>query len=133
MFWRILIIKKKTGLCFLDIRKCFDTIDHGILLNKLMTYGIHGNEYSWFKSYLQQRSQVVSHNNKLSGVKHMNIGVPQGTILGPILFLLFVNDLSNSVEKCQINIFADDVVIYCGHNSIEQLQNNLQYDMNNVF
>jgi hypothetical protein len=125
--------KEKTALCFLDIRKCFDTIDHTILLNKLSKYGICKNEYKWFESYLKSRSQIVSHNNSMSGLRNVNIGVPQGTILGPILFLLFVNDLSNSVEKCQINIFADDVVIYCAHESIEQLEYNLQYDMNNVF
>ena len=121
------------GMCFLDIRKCFDSINHDILISKLHKYGISKNELKWFKSYLQGRTQVVCHNNKVSDVKEVNIGVPQGTILGPILFLIYVNDLTKAVTNhAQINIFADDVVIYSNHSSIEQLQMNLQDTMTNV-
>ena len=104
-----------TGMCFLDIRKCFDTINHEILLHKLTKYGILESELKWFTSYLTSRSQVVSHNGSISAEKFINIGVPQGTILAPILFLLYVNDISNVVTDAQINIFADDVVIYSSH------------------
>jgi hypothetical protein len=125
--------KEITGMCFLDIRKCFDTINHDILLTKMSKYGILDSELKWFKSYLQQRSQVVVHNGATSDKRFVNIGVPQGTILGPILFLLYVNDLSNVVKNAQINIFADDVVVYASHTDFETLKLSLQNTMNDVF
>jgi hypothetical protein len=126
--------KEKTGMCFLDIRKCFDSIDHDILIAKLEKYGILNKELNWFRSYLKCRSQVVCHNGVLSDSKQLNIGVPQGTILGPILFLIYVNDLPNAVtNNAQINIFADDVVVYSNHDSLKTLNENLQNTMNNVF
>jgi hypothetical protein len=124
--------KEKTGLCFLDIRKCFDTIDHNILIYKLNKYGIQGTALSWFKSYLTNRSQVVTINNTVSSTKPINIGVPQGTILGPILFLIFVNDISNHVLNSSINIYADDVVLYYSHNDITLLRDSLQNSLNSV-
>jgi hypothetical protein len=125
--------KEKTMLCFLDIKKCFDTIDHTILLYKLEQYGITGTELEWFRSYLHNRSQVVILNNTISKKKFMNIGVPQGTILGPILFLLYVNDLSNVVRNASINIYADDVAIYSSHSDLNILQNSMQNILNDVF
>ena len=122
-----------TGLCFLDIKKCFDSIDHNILLTKLQRYGIKGNELSWFRSYLHNRSQIVINNGKKSDKCFVNIGVPQGTILGPVLFLLYVNDLSNSVINANINIYADDVVIYCSSESLPDLSINLQNNINSVY
>ena len=124
--------KEKTALCFLDIKKCFDTIDHNILLYKLQKYGIRNYELLWFKSYLVNRSQKVFHNGAESQKRSINIGVPQGTILGPILFLLYVNDLSNVVSNAQINIYADDVVIYSSNKCINQLQQSMQTTMTAV-
>jgi len=74
-----------TGVCFLDIRKCFDTIDHNVLLWKMERYGIRGRELEWFKNYLSGRSQVVKHKT-LSEAKFLNVGIPQGSVLGPNLF-----------------------------------------------
>jgi hypothetical protein len=125
--------KEKTALCFIDIRKCFDTINHRILLQKLHKYGIRNNELKWFTSYLKDRSQVVCKNNTLSDLRNINIGVPQGTILGPILFLLYVNDLSNAVISSNINVFADDVVIYSSSNCMTELQVNLQCTLDAVY
>jgi hypothetical protein len=122
-----------TGMCFLDIKKCFDTIDHTILLSKLRTYGITENENSWFQSYLTNRSQIVTLKGKVSSSCNIDIGVPQGTVLGPILFLLYVNDLSNVLSKAEVNVYADDVVIYCSDNDVPSLQHKLQGEVDNVF
>jgi exonuclease III len=124
--------KEITGMCFLDIRKCFDTIDHEILLLKMSKYGILDSELNWFHSYLKERSQVVAHNG-ISDKRFVNIGVPQGTVLGPILFLMYVNDLSNVIKNAQINIFADDVVVYTSDANFENLKLKLQNTMNDVF
>ena len=121
-----------TGLCLLDIRKCFDTIDHVILLQKMHNYGIRDCEFKWFESYLYNRNQMLCYDGKTSNAQTITIGVPQGTVLGPILFLLFVNDLSNVVKDTSINVYADDVVIYASHADIDQVRTHLQAAINEV-
>ena len=99
-----------TGAIFLDLKKAFDTVNHEILIDKLCNYGIKGNELSWFKSYLSNRSQVVNINSNLSEPKNINIGVPQGSILGPLLFIIFVNCLPGAVN-CKTIMYADDTTL----------------------
>ena len=84
-----------TGVCQLDIRKGFDSVNHEILLHKLEKYFVLDVSLSWFQSYLSSRSQIVKVNGKISNVCTVNIGVPQGTILGPVLFVIYVNDFDN--------------------------------------
>ena len=115
-----------TGLCLLDIRKCFDTINHVMLLQKMHKYGIRDCELKWFESYLSNINQMVCYDSKTSNAQTITIGVPQGTVLGSILFLLYVNDLSNVVEGASINAYADDVVIYASHADIDQVRTHLQ-------
>ena len=114
------------GVCFLDIQKCFDSISHELLLAKLRCYGVLGKELQWFESYLSERKQKVRCNGKLSTENLVNIGVPQGSILGPILFLLYANDLVNHVGLGICNCFADDTIIYVVGNSISEVKLKLQ-------
>ena len=106
---------------FLDLSKAFDTIDHDILQSKLFHYGIRGVPYDWFKSYLTNRQQQVMCQNILSNVKYINFGVPQGSILGPLLFLIHVNDFPQCITKGKIIMFAVDTNLFftekC-HNSV---------------
>ena len=87
---------KFTTLLLIDLRKAFDTVSHQILLQKLPHYGIRDPAYCLMESYLSNRQQFVSINNSASSLKFISIGVPQGFILGPLLFLIYVNDLTNA-------------------------------------
>ena len=121
-----------TAMCFIDLRKCFDTIDHEILLKKLSMYGISGATFSWFENYLKGRKQCVKLDGAMSTFLDIVIGIPQGSILGPILFLLFINDLPNCISGSQCNLFADDTVIYAQSNSPLTAQTILQEDIHNI-
>ena len=120
-----------TGICFLDLSKCFDSINHTILLHKLTKYGVVGDAHNWFKNYLHNRSQYVCLNGTKSEESQIKIGVPQGSVLGPILFLLYVNDLSHEIKHSACNFYADDSMLYysdCDHEVVnEKLQNDLQH------
>ncbi len=97
-----------TWVVFIDLCKGFDIVDINILLLKLTRYGISGSKRKWFKSYLTGHTQSVSVDGQLSDPLPVTIGVPQGSILGPLLFLLFLNDLPSVTESCSVSLFADD-------------------------
>lgn len=105
---------------FCDLRKAFDTVNHGKLLKKLQKYGIKGLAFSWFKSYLTDRKQFVHINNLNSPLLEITIGVPQGSILGPILFLLYINDLPDA-SLLKALLFADDTTLLAAHEDLEEL------------
>ena len=93
---------------FLDLSKAFDTLDHTILLNKLHHYGIRGVYLKWFSSYLNDRIQHVTYNGKKSHSQKITTGVPQGSVLGPLLFLIYINDISEASKHFHAIMFADD-------------------------
>ena len=97
---------------FLDLQKAFDTVNHDILLMKLEHYGIRGISLEWFKSYLPDRKQYVSVNGSNSSFCNVTCGALQGSVLGPLLFLIYINDLPHASSKLAFNLFADDTNIY---------------------
>ena len=121
-----------TAICFLDIQKCFDTIDHDVLKSKLKMYGIMENELKWFTSYMTNRKQLVICNGKSSREYNITIGVPQGSILGPALFLLYVNDITQHVRHGSCNLFADDSIIYTTGETVKEVTELLQANLNDV-
>ena len=117
------------GCLIIDFRKAFALVDHDILLKKLKLYNCHEYGLKWFDSYLTNRSQMVSINNAMSDSEPVHYGVPQGSILGPLMFLLFINDLplvlKNSVTAT--DLYADDTTVYDLQSDIETLEANLAF------
>ena len=131
--WYLNIDKGKyTGLIFIDLKKAFDTVDHKILLKKLKMYGVTGLEHDWLTSYLDNRKQFCRVDGTSSGVRGINCGVPQGSCLGPLLFLIYINDLPFSLQKCHVSMYADDTAISLSSKSIDDLQNDLNLDLLNL-
>ena len=114
---------------FLDFSKVFDTVDHDILLQKLSMYGIRGNALSWFQSYLDNRKQFVSYNGAKSDIKTVKCGVPQGSILGPLLFLLYINDLADICSQSFPILFADDTNLFNHSKDLSSLQMSLNKEL----
>ena len=119
------------GVAFFDLSKCFDTINHDRLIRKLKLYGITGTPLRWFMDYLSNRTQAVFVNGILSDLLNVIMGVPQGSNLGPILFLLFVNDFPDCLKCTTCNLFADDTAIYCHGSHITDINTTLQTDVLN--
>ena len=97
---------------FVDLKKAFDTVVHTISLRKLELYGIRGKIHEWFSSYINNRSQFVHYNDYNSEGKHITHGVPQGSILGPLLFIIYVNDFSKGTDLLFSILFADDTSVF---------------------
>ena len=103
---------------FLDFTKAFDTVNHVILLEKLYKYGIRGTTHKWFVSYLSKRQQYVSYNTVSSDYNNIHCGVPQGSIIGPLLFLLYINDMVNVSDVLFPILFADDSNVFINGKNI---------------
>uniref|UniRef100_A0A8C6MDJ7 Reverse transcriptase domain-containing protein n=1 Tax=Nothobranchius furzeri TaxID=105023 RepID=A0A8C6MDJ7_NOTFU len=106
---------------FIDLSKAFDVIDHTLLLQKLQRYGIRGTAYAWVASYLSERDQFVHINNVDSRKEFITHGVPQGSILGPKLFIMYINDVCAVLDKVNCLLYADDTSLYCSGDDLNKL------------
>jgi len=118
-----------TGMLLIDLRKAFNTVNHQILLNKLKTFGMNASSVSWFSSYLADRGQSVFLNGTFSDQMNVSCGVPQGSILGPLLFLVYMNDMPSSV-KCKLFLYADDSALMVS--GVIIIQNNLSAELESL-
>ena len=114
---------------FLDFAKAFDTVDHSILLIKLWEYGFRGTPHSWFTSYLSDRYQYVSVGSSESSKKLIIHGIPQGSTLGQLLFLLYTNDITNSSKKLSFRLFAADTSIFFSSNDPKELERTVNAEL----
>ena len=121
-----------TGAIFLDLKKAFDTVNPVILQNKLRAIGVHGTELQWFDNYFTNRTQVVSANGAVSTTLPIPCGVPRGSILGPLLFTLYVSDLSSVAVHGKVVLYADDTAIFVSGKNIEDIQGKLNSDLGHI-
>ena len=117
---------------FIDFRKAFDTVDHSILLEKLNHYGIRGSALQWLQSYLCDRQQFVEFEGASSDMKYLRCGVPQGSNLGPLLFLLYINDLAHVSPNLFAILFADDSNFFCTGNDIDTLIDIVNHELKTI-
>ena len=124
---RSMNIRQQTDLLFIDFSKAFDTVPHGRLLNKLKFYGVRGPLLRWISSWLTERYQRVMVDGESSSTTAVKSGVPQGTVLGPLMFLVYINDINENITS-SVRLFADDCVIYKSITSLEDAEQ-LQEDL----
>ena len=119
------------GMILIDLQKAFDTIDHEIFLKKLDCLGFGAETIAWYRSYLEDRYFVVNIDNCFSGKARLVCGVPQGSILGPLIFLIYANDMAQSVN-CNLYLYADDSCLLCIDKDIKVIENTLNKDFNSL-
>ena len=119
------------GAVFVDLSKAFDSINHTLLIKKLEAFGIRDGELRWFKNYLSGRKQRVTVKGAVSSWRPVSRGVPQGSVLGPLLFCVFVNDLPENVGT-SVSLYADDTTLYHSCKDYSELENTLESSLENV-
>ena len=117
---------------FFDLQKTFDTVEHGIILSKLKHYGVRGLANEWFKSYLSNRKQYVSVTGYDFNLADVKLGVPQGSVLGPLLFLIYINDLNHALKFYKVEHFTDDTNLLHFSKSVNRLNKYVNLDLKNL-
>ena len=117
---------------FLDLKKAYDTVDHDILLSKLSAFGICGKTHCWFKTYLKNRKQFCYVEGQESSTNRIVCGIPQGSCLGPLLFIIYMNDFERCLQGAVPNLYANDTSITCSSADSVSLQRNIEIEMANV-
>ena len=117
---------QSTIAVLLDLSKAFDTNDHDILLTKLYHYGIRGVALGWFRSYKNNKTQYITYKDCNSEIRDLVCGVPQGSVLGPLLFIIYANDLPNSLNNSKCTLFVDDITVY-------ELLKSIESDMRSIY
>ena len=118
---------------YLDLKKAFDTVNHSILLSKLEHYGFRGHVNKFIKSYLSDRQQYTVINGSKSDIEFISTGVPQGSVLGPLFFLLYINDIINCLSHSKTTLFADDTSLLLHDKNIKSLKNKAEFDLKNTY
>ena len=123
-----------TGTVFIDLSKAFDSVNHEIILGKLEQSNMSTSVINWFKSYLYERSQSVTGGGNISKSRPLNTGVPQGSILGPLLFIIYTSDLPLCLSvECKLFMYADDSTITCSSSNINEIENNLNTALGRIY
>ena len=128
--WKLALDKDEiVGITFIDLRKAFDSIDHVLLLAKLRTYGFDDVSISWFTNYLSNRQQRVVLDDVYSDWAAVHRGVPQGSVLGPLLFIIYMNDLPSVICHSHLHQFADNIAMYTSSADPVLVQDHLNFDL----
>ena len=120
------------GALFLDFRIAFNLVDHSILIKKFSIYRFSSSAMQWFKSYLNNRQQTIEYDKGFTDFLNILSGVPQGSILGPTIFLLFINDLPLFFEHCSSDLYADDTTVHTKDSSVNNIEHNIMNDLKNA-